>query len=139
MKTGQAEKAERQSSFAPSSAPVSETREYVSSHSAVRNETSTKELSVPPMERSNERRQYVESAPYPTFDFSNDEQIRQSLEQARARMERLRPYNTLRDQYEKGRQKGQQRTQYNKARHEVIQLRREQNRRTRTKGRIDKQ
>ena len=98
------------------------------------------------MELSNERRQYVESAPYPTFDFSNDEsgviddeQIRQSLEQARARMERLRPYNTLRDQYEKGRQKGQQRTQYNKARHEVIRLQREQNRRTRTKGRIDKQ
>ena len=109
-------------------------------------EPPTEELSAPPMELSNERRTYGDAAPYPTFDFSSDgsgsmsdEQLRQNLEHARARMERLRPYNTLREQYRQGQRKGQQKTQYNKAHHEVIRLQKEEKRRNHTKGRIDKQ
>ena len=98
------------------------------------------------MELSNERGTYGDAAPYPTFDFSSDgggsmsdEQFRQNLEQARARMERLRPYNTLREQYRQGQRKGQQKTRYNKAHHEVIRLQKEEKRRNHMKGRIDKQ
>lgn len=141
--TGQHEKAPQQPFSHPSPGASPEPSR---TSSGPYREAQTEDLSVPPMELSNERRTYGDAAPYPTFDFSSDgggfmsdEQLRQSLEQARARMERLRPYNTLRNEYQQGQRKGQQRTQYNKARNEVIRLQREQKRRNRTKGRIDKQ